>query len=169
MGISLRERNLAKNTYAFIRGFRRKTLSEEKIMKYRKRLNDPKTAEKELGFALVLLDRETHYEKADLLGRAYRAFVDEKMTWEKFAELAEAINRMFMIDITHLRRVAKSASFQFEDPEEEVYGMQRLEGIGLISEKKPYASNHTLFFDGGYIITSLGGLIIYLLDEDNVK
>lgn len=164
VGISLRERNLAKNTYAFILGFRKRAISTEQINKYRERMKDPKAAEKELGYALTLLDRETQYQKAVFLGRAYRAFVDEAISWDKFVELSEVISRMFMIDFKHLLRVAKGRPLNFGLREDELYGMQRLEGLGLISEIKPHVSGTTLVMDGGYKTTSLGRCLIGLTE-----
>ena len=164
VGISLRERNLAKNTYAFILGFRKRAISTERMNKYRERMKDPKAAEKELGYALTLLDRETQYQKAVFLGRAYRAFVDEAISWDKFVELSEVISRMFMIDFKHLLSVAKDTPLNFGIREDELYGMQRLEGLGLISEIKPHVSGTTFVSDGRYKTTSLGRCLISLME-----
>lgn len=164
VGISLRERNLAKNTYAFILGFRKRAISTGIKNKYRERMKDPKAAEKELGYALTLLDRETQYQKAVFLGRAYRAFVDEAISWDKFVELSEAISRMFMIDFKHLLRVAKGMPLNCGVREDELYGMQRLEGLGLISEIESHASGTTFVMTGGYKTTSLGRCLISLME-----
>ncbi len=69
IGISLRERNLAKNSFAFICGVRSQQISEDKMEKYRKRMEDPKQAEKELGYVLILLDKETQIKKSELYGK----------------------------------------------------------------------------------------------------
>ncbi len=164
VGLSLRERNLAKNTYAFIMGFRNKTLSTDKINSYRERLSDPKVAEKELGYALVLLDKEIHYQKAGILGKAYRAFADGDITWDEYIEISEVINRMFMIDFKHLYRIAKGSPLNYGIREEEMYGLQRLEGMGLISEIKPHVTGTTIVLNGGYKLTSLG---IRIINIDN--
>ena len=164
VGISLRERNLAKNTYAFICGFRRKAISAETVLKYQERLKDPKVAERELGYALTLLDKEAQYQKADYLGRAYRAFVEGHISWEKFVEISEAISRMFMIDFMHLIRIVKEPPINFGEHEDELCGMKRLEGLGLISAIKPYVSGSTLIMDGGYKETSLGKLLVSLME-----
>ena len=164
-GISLRERNLAKNTYAFILGFKKQTLSEEDINNYRKRIANPKIAEKELGYALILLDKEVHYQKADILGRAYRNYVDGRITWEKFVEISESISRMFMADIDYLFRISKGTPMNFGVQEDELCCLQRLEGIGVVSEIQPYSKGSTLVLSEGYKVTSLGRCIIGILEE----
>lgn len=162
VGISLRERNLAKNTYAFIHGFRKRTISTDRINKYKERMKDPKSAERELGYVLTLLDKETQYQKGILLGRAYSTFVDAEITWEKFIEISEVISRMFMIDFTHLIRIMEGAPINFGVREDEMHGIQRLEGLGLISEIKPYVSDKAIVIGEGYKATSLGRFLVSL-------
>lgn len=71
---------------------------------------------------------------------------------------------MFMIDFKHLLSVAKDTPLNFGIREDELYGMQRLEGLGLISEIKPHVSGTTFVSDGRYKTTSLGRCLISLME-----
>ena len=92
--VAIRERQLAKNTYAFIKGIREKTIPQEKLDEYRQKLEDPKKADRELGYVLLLLDREIRAEKSVILGRMYAAVVDQSISWEQFQELSEALDKI---------------------------------------------------------------------------
>lgn len=166
IGICIRERNLAKNTFAFIYGVRSQQIPQDKMEKYRMRLENPKQAEKELGYALILLDKETQTKKAELYGKAYRAFIEEIISWDQFVELTEAISRMFMTDFRHLDRVAEGMSLQAGVREEELYGFQRLKGLGLVAEENVSATGTTLVFDRRFYLTSFGKTLWNFIESE---
>ena len=166
IGVSLRERNLAKNTYAFIYGLRKQRIPQDKIEKYRKRMDDPKQAEKELGYALILLDKETQIKKAELYGKAYGAFINENISWNQFVELTEAISRMFMADFDPLKRVALGPPSQVGVREEEIYGFQRLKGLGLIAEENVSIKETMFVITSRFYLTTFGRKLWNLLNFD---
>ncbi len=129
--VAIRERQLAKNTYAFIKGIREKTISQEKLEEYRHKLDDPKVADKELGYVLLLLDREIHTEKSVILGHMYAAMVDQSISWEQFQELSEALDRMFMADFPVLERMRYGPPLMARVRERELHGVERLRSLGL--------------------------------------
>lgn len=168
-GVSLRERNLAKNAYAFIMGLRKNLLDEKEKEKYRNRMEDPKIAEKELGYVLVLLDKEAQVNKAELYGKAYGLFINENILWDKFVELTEAISRMFMIDFRRLERLTIGLPLRAGVKEEELYGFHRLKGLGLIEggNVKPEISGLTIV--NQYNLTSFGKMLKELMEGCNVN
>ena len=129
--VAIRERQLAKNTYAFIKGIREKTIPQEKLDEYRQKLEDPKKADKELGYVLLLLDREIRAEKSVILGRMYAAVFDQSISWEQFQELSEALDRMFMTDFPVLERMRYGTPLMSGVRERELHGVERLRSLGL--------------------------------------
>ncbi len=131
VSVAVRERQLAKNTYAFIKGIRERTISQEKLEEYRHKLDDPKIANRELGYVLLLLDHEIHAEKSVILGRMYAAVVDQSISWEQFQELSEALDRMFMADFPVLERMRYGTPLMAGIRERELHGVERLRSLGL--------------------------------------
>ena len=80
---------------------------------------------------LLLLDREIYAEKSVILGCMYAAVVDQRITWEQFQELSEALDRMFMADFQVLKRMRFDASFSAGVRERELHGVERLRSLGL--------------------------------------
>ena len=75
---NIHDRNLLKQTIKFINTFNEKSISQEKINKYRKKIQSkPKYAEEELGRVIILLNSNVELKKSELLGKFYRAYVDE--------------------------------------------------------------------------------------------
>lgn len=163
-GTALRERQMAKNTYAFIKGLRERTISQEKIDAHRKRLEDPKCASRELGFVLLMLEREIHAEKARISGRSYAAVVDGEITWDQYQELVEALDRMFMKDFTILERIGHGMLLPIGTREDEMYGLQRLQGLGFAAEQNKVEQRGKTWGDlengDPVVITSFGRLLL---------
>lgn len=103
---NIHDRNLLKQTLKFIQTFNEKTISEDKLQKYKKKIEqDPKRAEEELGRVLIILNNTVEIKKSELLGKIFRAYVDERIVWEQFGELSEAISRLFISDIYLLHEI----------------------------------------------------------------
>ena len=97
---NIHDRNLLKQTIKFINTFNEKSISTEKINNYRKKLqSQPKYAEEELGRVIILLNSNVDLKKSELLGKFYRAYVDEIIDWEKFCELSDITSRLFVSDL----------------------------------------------------------------------
>lgn len=98
---NIHDRNLLKQTLKFIQ-----TFNEKKLQKYKKKIEqDPKRAEEELGRVLIILNNTVEIKKSELLGKIFRAYVDERIVWEQFGELSEAISRLFISDIYLLHKI----------------------------------------------------------------
>lgn len=103
---NIHDRNLLRQTLKFIQTFNEKTINEDKLQKYKKKIEqDSKRAEEELGRVLIILNNTVEIKKSELLGKIFRAYVDERIVWEQFGELSEAISRLFISDIYLLQKI----------------------------------------------------------------
>lgn len=136
--MALKERNLIKQTIAFIHGFNEGNIDDDVRNEYRKKLEtDSDYAEKELGRVLILLDDNIDTIKSVMLGRLYCAYVKGAITWEKFCEYAEVNRRMFVDDYRLLSDSLKNAR---NISNQDKYKIGRLIGLGLVVEKDSPAS-----------------------------
>lgn len=129
---NIADRNLMKQTIAFINEFNQSNISEERLYKYRQSLeNDPKKAEAELGRVIVILNRIIDDNKAKILAQFYAAYVKGDISWSCFRELSEVIDRLFINDILLLSKLyTASETVLYGDGG---YVADRLIAIGLIN------------------------------------
>lgn len=67
---NLHDRNLLKQTIKFINTFNEKSITPDKLQKYKKHLrNNPKFAEEELGRVLIVLNSNVDLKKSEILAR----------------------------------------------------------------------------------------------------
>ena len=128
---NIHDRNLLKQTIKFINTFNDKSISQEKIKKYRQKLQaHPKYAEEELGRVIILLNSNVELKKSELLGKFYRAYVDETINWDTFCELSDITSRLFVSDLRLLYDIYHShVSDTSQCP---VYKADRLIALGLL-------------------------------------
>lgn len=130
---NIRERNLLKQTVAFIKALNDGTLDEKKKQKYKQKIeNDPKKAEDELGRILVILDSIIDEEKSVMLGRVYRRYVNEEITWDEFCDFSEIIRRIFLSDMGWLGKIYRNSDDKIYLLKSSVYSADRLNSIGLV-------------------------------------
>ncbi len=142
--LSVRDLNFLKQTLHFFSHLHDGSIDSEKFAKYKKSLEeDSKKAEKELSRVIVLLDRTIDDEKSFILASFYRAYIKNAITWEKFCELSEALDRLFIVDIQLLSNVAKSENIVLY--EEGGYSAERLVSVGLVQNP---TSNLSIGFGG---------------------
>lgn len=128
---NIHDRNLLKQTIKFINTFNEKSISPEKIKKYRKKLqSNPKYAEEELGRVIILLNSNVELKKSELLGKFYRAYVNETIDWDTFCEFSDITSRLFVSDLQLLYDIYHS---QVSDTSQcPVYKADRLIALGLL-------------------------------------
>ena len=108
VGYNLHERNLIKQTLAFITEFNSSSISQEKLDEHREKLEEnPKEAEKELSRVLIILGKQVEQIQSQVLGSFYAAYIKGAISWEKFCELSEANRRMFISDYQILDNTTK--------------------------------------------------------------
>lgn len=134
VGYNLHERNLIKQTIAFITEFNSGHISQEKLDKYREELeSNPKKAEKELGRILIILNKQVEQIQSQILGSFYAAYVNGAISWEKFCELSEANRRMFASDYQILFEAAVNDGLKIQN--KELYQVDRLISLGLLQNE----------------------------------
>lgn len=129
---NLHDRNLLKQTIKFINTFNEKSITPDKLQKYKKHLrNNPKFAEEELGRVLIVLNSNVDLKKSEILARFFRAYVEEQIDWDTFGELADVTSRMFVSDIKLLFAVYNKQISN--TPQCRGYQAERLIALGLLS------------------------------------
>lgn len=129
---NIHDRNLLRQTIKFVNTFNEKTISLDKLQKYRKRIKDnPKYAEEELGRVLISLNANVELKKSEILARFYRAYVEEKIDWDSFCELSDVTSRLFVSDLNVLFGVKNG---QITDTSQcKAYQVDRLIALGLLT------------------------------------
>ena len=138
---AIHERNLLKNTALFLDAINSQKINDRKIQAYKKKLLNEKTAERELGRVIVLLDQYVDNIKAQMLGRLFCQYIDRDYSWDKFCELSDILNRLFLDDMPFLYSIFGSDGRQaiyhiYKIP----YNIKRLESIGLVELFGEYSS-----------------------------
>lgn len=127
---SLHDRNLLRQTLAFIDEFNKGNIDEEKKQKYKKKIEDnPKKAEAELGRVLIILNQTIELDKSKILASIFRAYVNEKIDWKIFCEFSEITRLFFVSDFYDLKCIYyhDTESLEFIS-----YGVDRLAALGLV-------------------------------------
>ena len=134
-GAAIHERNLMRQTLAFLLGLNNGLLTEEQTAAYRKKVfKNQKRTLQELERILIVLNQQIDVQHSQILGLFYRAYVDQKIDWNTFCELDEINRRMFTSDY--------DALFNFELFEEtetqhaDRYREERLASLGLLQSRK---------------------------------
>ncbi|MCI6691408.1 MAG: hypothetical protein MR510_02785 [Clostridium sp.] len=157
---NIHERNLLQQTLNFIKSFNEKSINEEKLKKYREKIDkNKKIAEKELGRVLIILNSNVETKKSQLLGKVFRAYVDEIIDWNQFCDLSEAISRLFISDINLIYNIWKH---KINDSNNCLnYQIDRLVSIGFIgttTKSMTIGSNNTSNTERYLNITEFGEL-----------
>ena len=127
---AIHERNLLKNTALFLDAVNSQKIDDKKVQAYKKKLLNEKTAERELGRVIVLLDQYVDNIKAQMLGKLFCQYIDRDYSWDKFCELSDILNRLFLDDMPFLYSIFGSEGRQaiyhiYKIP----YNIKRLESI----------------------------------------
>lgn len=158
------DRNLLRQTAVFILEFNSGGLNPEKLLKYRQRINsNPNLLEKELGRVMILLNDNIDLKKSKILANFYKSYVLEEISWDKFCELTDVLNRSLLVDITLLLNIYNDEDYAI--PLEENYRIDRLVSQGLIQYKSPTLTYNTLNLTPSPIITPLGRLFASLINS----
>lgn len=142
---NIQERNLLYQTLNFIKSFNEKSIDEKKLKKYKEKIDkSSKIAEKELGRVLIILNSNVEVKKSQMLGKVFRAYIDEMIDWNQFCDLSEAISRLFISDINLISDIWKH---KINDSTQCMnYQIDRLVSIGFIgttTKSMTIGSNNT--------------------------
>ena len=107
------------------------SITTSQFQRYKEELeNDQTRAKKELSRVIILLDRFIDTQKTRILACFYRAYIINLISWERFHELSEALDRLFITDIQMLYRIRElDKHMLYEDGG---YVADRLVSVGLV-------------------------------------
>ena len=127
------ERNLIKNLMVFIKELNSGNIDKIKLDKHKKMLEkNPKKAEKELGRVLIILEQIIDNEKSSILGKLYKAYINQEIDWDMFVEFSEITNRLFMSDITILKVMWLKKYNDYNEQKDDNFRIERIYSLGLV-------------------------------------
>lgn len=134
-GAAIHERNLMRQTIAFLLGLKNGSLTEEQIAVYRKKVyKNQKRTLQELERILIVLNQQIDVQHSQILGLFYRAYIDQKIDWNTFCELDEINRRMFTSDydvLFNFKLFKETETQHFEN-----HKLDRLASLGLLQPIK---------------------------------
>ena len=153
--LNIRERNSVKNLAIFLIELNSGNIDKDKLNEYREKLNnDPKTAEKELGRVLIILDQVIDNEKASILGKLYRAHINQEIDWDLLVEFSEITNRLFIKDIELLYFMWKKDDSGYKEEYEDRFRVDRIYSLGIVGNIMP--TYNEVWHLHGKVLNALG-------------
>ena len=129
---NIRERNLIKNLAIFLNELNSGSIDKEKLNKHKEELKqDRKKAEKELGRVLIILEQTIDNIKSSILGKLYKAYINQEIDWNLFIEFSEITNRLYVNDLNVLLLVFKNELSETSN-RSDLYKIERLNSLGII-------------------------------------
>ncbi len=130
-GITIHEYKLTRNLAIFIKELNNGDIDKEKLEKYKEKiLNNPKKLKREMGRILLLLDETIDDEKSNMIGKLFKAFINETINWNEFCEFTEVVRRLFVQDIGLLECIYHGGVARAKIAKE-MYKMDRINSLGI--------------------------------------
>ncbi len=129
------DEHLLKNTFGFLVGVQNGTLKKKDAKKLSKKLENPSFRTKEMNRVLLLLSKNTEYQKNFIYGSIYKEYLlNDEVTLDLLYELFEITDRLYLSDVKTLK--------EFYDRKEPTvikgkynYHIGRLLSLGLIENE----------------------------------
>ena len=129
---NIRERNCLKNLAIFINELNSGNIDAEKLRLHQEELKrNSKKAEKELGRVLIILDQTIDNIKASILGKLYKAYINQVVDWDMFIEFSEITNRLYINDLKILALIY-NGDMNDTSNRADLYRVERLNSLGVI-------------------------------------
>lgn len=163
---SVHERNLIKNLLLFLNELNSGNIDKEKLTNYKARLNsNKKEAEKELGRVLIILNQIIDNDKSIMLGKIFKAYVNEKIDWNQFCEFSEIVNRLFLQDVDALKQIYYGRLKETSGMGD-MYRVERLNSLGIIglsTKTMMIGSNSNSRTDSYIVLNRMGGILTNII------
>ena len=131
---NIQDRNLLLQTLAFICELNSSTVTLEKYNEYRaKWFIDSRFKERELGYILIILNKNIDTIKSRFEAKFYSAYIDKMINWNEFCELCDITDRLFAPDIDTLKEAYNNNGVT-EDMDIS-YRHDRLNSLGLLTNE----------------------------------
>ncbi len=132
IGKTIHDRVYVKQLGVFIDEIKKHTVNEEKRQKYINKIRENEAfRNKELEYLLAIIARYIGYEKPRMLAKTYRAYLEERISWEELALFSEIIDRLLQGDYKTLRSLNDNFSVQNGVNGESIL---RLSAVGMVYE-----------------------------------
>ena len=129
--MSVHEANLMRQTATFLKALLTGGLDDRAWEEHTRKLrDDPKTAAKELGFVLALVDRNVDATRSEMHGRLYGALISRSISWDEFVDMSEVASRCMVSDLAMLQQI-HSGEIDASNPGNG-FRADRLASLGLI-------------------------------------
>ena len=130
IGKDLHERNLLKQTSVFLSEFNSGAIDEEKLQKYKEKLEDDKKKISELERVLLILNNNIDVKKSKYLAKLFTAYINEKITWDEFCEFSDVTHRLFIEDFRLLKALWSNSSYLSKGGDN--FRAERIYSVGII-------------------------------------
>lgn len=105
-GLAIKERNLLKQTSAFVLAFKNERGDSPECDEYKSRVvSDPAFRQNEAERALIFLDGCADVEKSEILGRLYASFISGDVGYENYRDLVALLDTLLLGDLDLLTEV----------------------------------------------------------------
>ena len=149
------DRNLLKQTLAFLNEFNSNKIDRRKFEKYKKSIEkDKKKLKNELSRVLIILNMNLDIEKSIILSKLYKARINEDIKWEEFIEFTEITNRLFLADLELLKVMWKKDYKSYKENPEDKFRVERIYSLGIIGNIFP--TTIEVYHLHGKILNELG-------------
>lgn len=170
--VAIRDKYLYKRLVVFIQEINSGEVSKKK-KEYLEKIAKDNAFKAELERLLHFIDLCSYEEQAKYLGRFFKAYVNEEISWEVLQELAEANQRMFIGDYKVLQRLVSIRDDKWIKVDNRSTA-NRLISLGLCNELQAgvdYESNiktmriDPMYISNMFILTKFGETFGKYLDN----
>ena len=129
---NIKERNLIKNLVIFLNELNSGNIDKEKLNRHKEELRqDHKKAEKELGRVLIILEQTIDNIKSSILGKLYKAYINQEIDWNLFVEFSEITNRLYVNDLS-ISLLIYNNQLSDTSNRSDLYRIERLNSLGVV-------------------------------------
>lgn len=105
-GLHIREKIFAKKIYNFL--YELRNISDEKRKKIYKKIDKNDKYRSRVGDTLIMiLDKLNEYEKSSIIGKLFKTYINEEITYSTFIRLTQIVESSFLDDLIDLKKYFK--------------------------------------------------------------
>ncbi len=114
----------------FIDGVNSKNVTKEEINEHIKKFQN--NIDKELEYILIILDKQTEEDNANILAKLYVSYIRGNIDWIEFRKYANVVDRLLPNDLEKLYMFDSKEPIELDDKNLDD-SILRLQGLGLIT------------------------------------
>lgn len=104
-------------------------------------------------------------DKSIMLGKIFKAYVNEKIDWNQFCEFSEIVNRLFLQDVDALKQIYYGRLKETSGMGD-MYRIERLNSLGIIglsTKTVMIGSNSNSRTDSYIVLNRMGGILTNII------